>query len=56
MMLTVTRIEGDKITVDANHPLAGQTISFEVTVKGIRDATLEEIRDGRPVSDIPTLQ
>ena len=56
IMLTVTRIEGDKITVDANHLLAGQTISFEVTVQDIRDATPEEIRDGRPASDLPTLQ
>ena len=56
IVLTVTRIEGDKITVDANHPLAGQTVSFEVTVKDIRDATPEEIRNGRPASDLPTLQ
>ncbi|MCR4345704.1 MAG: hypothetical protein NUV55_00640 [Sulfuricaulis sp.] len=56
IMLTVTRIEGDKITVDANHPLAGQIVSFEVTVKDIRDATPEEIRNGRPVSDLPILQ
>ena len=56
IMLTVTRIEGDKITVDANHPLAGQTVSFEVTVKDIREATTEEIRNGRPASDLPTLQ
>lgn len=56
IMLTVTRIEGDKITVDANHPLAGQTISFEVTVQDIRDATPEEIQNGRPAGDLPTLQ
>ena len=56
IMLTVTHIEGDKITVDANHPLAGQTITFEVTVQDIRDATPEEIRDGRPAGDMPTLQ
>jgi len=56
IMLTVTRIEGDKITVDANHPLAGQTISFEVTVRDIRDATDEEIRNGRPAGDLPMLQ
>ncbi|MBI5783800.1 MAG: FKBP-type peptidyl-prolyl cis-trans isomerase [Gammaproteobacteria bacterium] len=56
IMLTVTHIEGDKITVDANHPLAGQTISFEVTVQDIRDATPEEIRNGRPAGDLPTLQ
>ena len=56
IMLTVTRIDGDKITVDANHPLAGQNISFEVTVRDIRDATPEEIRNGRPAGDLPTLQ
>jgi FKBP-type peptidyl-prolyl cis-trans isomerase SlyD len=56
ILLTVTRIEGDKITVDANHPLAGQNISFEVTVQDIRDATPEEIRNGRPAGDLPTLQ
>ncbi|MDO8703708.1 MAG: hypothetical protein Q7J84_02050 [Sulfuricaulis sp.] len=56
IVLTVTRIEGDKITVDANHPLAGQTIRFEVTVQDIRDATAEEIRNGRPAGDLPTLQ
>ncbi len=56
ILLTVTRIEGDRITVDANHPLAGQNISFEVTVQDIRDATPEEIRDGRPAGDLPTLQ
>ena len=56
IVLVVTRVEADKITVDANHPLAGQTISFEVTVRDIRDATPEEIRNGRPAGDTPTLQ
>ena len=56
IVLTVTRIENGKITVDANHPLAGQTITFEVTVRDIRNATPEEIRNGRPAGDLPTLQ
>jgi FKBP-type peptidyl-prolyl cis-trans isomerase SlyD len=56
IVLVVTSVEADKITVDANHPLAGQTITFEVTVRDIRDATPEEIRNGRPAGDIPTLQ
>lgn len=55
IMLTVTRIEGDKITVDANHPLAGQTVTFEVTVQDIRDATPKEINNGRPAGDLPPL-
>jgi FKBP-type peptidyl-prolyl cis-trans isomerase SlyD len=33
----VTRMDNGKLTVDANHPLAGQTVTFEVTVKDIRD-------------------
>ncbi len=45
----VTRIEGGKLTVDANHALAGQTVRFEVTVQAIRDATAEELQSGRPV-------
>jgi FKBP-type peptidyl-prolyl cis-trans isomerase SlyD len=56
IVLVVTRVEADKITVDANHPLAGQTITFEVTVRDIRDATPEEIRNGRPAGDLPALQ
>lgn len=47
--LHVTAIADGKITVDANHPLAGQTVTFEVTVRDIRDASTEEIRVGRPV-------
>jgi FKBP-type peptidyl-prolyl cis-trans isomerase SlyD len=44
----VTHIGDGKLTVDANHPLAGQNVSFEVTVIDIRDATAEEIRAGHP--------
>ena len=44
----VTRIENGKLTVDANHPLAGQTVQFRVTVREVRDATPEELRAGHP--------
>lgn len=54
--LTVARIDGDRITVDANHPLAGQTVTFQVTVRDIRRASPEEIRLGRPQGGGPTLQ
>jgi|MudIll2142460700_1097286.scaffolds.fasta_scaffold00068_21 FKBP-type peptidyl-prolyl cis-trans isomerase SlyD len=43
----VTRIENGKLTVDANHPLAGQTVRFRVTVREVRDATPEELRAGQ---------
>ncbi len=48
MLLKVTHVADGKITVDANHPLAGRTVTFDVTVQDIRDATSEEIRLGRP--------
>ena len=48
MQFRVTRIENGKLTVDANHPLAGQTVKFVVTIVGVRPATLDEIANGLP--------
>ncbi len=45
-IFTVVAIEGDKVTVDGNHPLAGETLNFEVTVVSTREATEEEIEHG----------
>lgn len=46
LIVSVTKIEGDSITVDGNHPLAGVELHFDVTVKEVRDATAEEIAHG----------
>ena len=35
----VLSVEAERVMVDFNHPLAGQTLDFEVTVAGLRDAT-----------------
>ena len=43
----VTRIENGIVNLDGNHPLAGQSLIFEVEIQGIRDATADEIRDGK---------
>ena len=51
----VTRIEHGKLTVDGNHPLAGQTVQFHVTVRDVRDATTEELQAGQPQGSV-TLQ
>jgi FKBP-type peptidyl-prolyl cis-trans isomerase SlyD len=45
-VITVTNVDGDRITVDGNHPLAGQVLNFEVEVDSVRDATAEEIEHG----------
>jgi len=47
-MFRVIKIENGKLTVDANHPFAGQTVKYVVRVAAIRDATPEEIANGRP--------
>lgn len=45
-VLTVIALTDSEVTVDANHPLAGRTLSFDVKVRGIRDATQEELDHG----------
>ncbi len=42
----VTKIEDGKLTVDGNHPFAGKTITYNITVKEVRDATADEIKHG----------
>lgn len=42
----VTGVEGDEVTVDGNHPLAGQTLNFKVEVMQVRDATADELEHG----------
>ena len=38
----VTAVEEDKVYVDANHPLAGVTLHFDVEIVEIRDASLKK--------------
>ncbi len=45
-LITVAAVEGDEVTVDGNHPLAGETLHFEVEVVEVRAATAEEISHG----------
>ena len=50
-LVNVTKIEDDKITVDANHPLAGQTLHFSVSIESIRKAAAEELSHGHVHAD-----
>ncbi len=42
----VIKVEEDGITLDGNHPLAGETLQFAVEVIAVRDATEEEVEHG----------
>ena len=45
-IVTVTKVDRDSVTVDANHPLAGKTLNFEVKVVGVREPTPDELDHG----------
>ncbi|GKT12289.1 MAG: FKBP-type peptidyl-prolyl cis-trans isomerase SlyD [Thiomicrorhabdus sp.] len=47
----ITGLNGDQVTVDGNHPLAGVELTFEVEVTGVREATEEEIEHGHAHGD-----
>jgi FKBP-type peptidyl-prolyl cis-trans isomerase SlyD len=44
--VTVVAADDQKVTVDANHPLAGVTLTFDVKVVDVRSATAEEVAHG----------
>jgi len=45
-LLTVLDVNPEQVTVDANHPLAGVTLNFDVKVVDVRDATQDELSHG----------
>ena len=42
-VVTVTKVDGDDVTIDGNHPLAGEELMFDVEVVEVRDATEDEL-------------
>ena len=46
LVYTVTDVAEGKVVVDANHPLAGQTLHFECTITDVRAASDEEMSHG----------
>jgi FKBP-type peptidyl-prolyl cis-trans isomerase SlyD len=42
----VVAVDDQNVTIDANHPLAGVALTFDVTVREVRDATAEELSHG----------
>ncbi|MGE0762097.1 MAG: peptidylprolyl isomerase [Bdellovibrionales bacterium] len=43
---TVVAVKGDSVEIDGNHPLAGETLHFNVSIEGVRAATKEELEHG----------
>ena len=46
MMVVVTAVQGDTVTVDGNHPLAGATLHFAIEITEVREASVEEVLHG----------
>ncbi len=44
--ITVTEVSEEEITIDANHPLAGRVLHFDLTIEDVRVASAEEIAHG----------
>lgn len=47
LVVKVTEINGDQVTIDANHELAGQPLNFDVTVRDVREASQQELEQGQ---------
>ena len=45
-VLTVVAVDGDVVTLDGNHELAGVPLTFDVTVVSVRAATKQELAHG----------
>lgn len=45
-LITVQEVTDDGVTINANHPLAGQVLHFDVTIEAVREASAEEIAHG----------
>ncbi|WP_415062421.1 FKBP-type peptidyl-prolyl cis-trans isomerase [Bdellovibrio sp.] len=47
-IVRVSKITDTHVTLDGNHPLAGQDLEFSIEMVLIRDATTEEVLHGHP--------
>lgn len=46
VVFTIVEIEGEEVTLDGNHALAGETLNFDVEILEVRDATPQELEHG----------
>lgn len=50
MIVRIAEVRDDSVLLDANHPLAGQMLTFDVEVMDVRNATAEELEEQRAES------
>ncbi len=47
-IVTVSKVGENDVTIDANHPMAGKDLTFDVSIVDVREATEEELAHGHP--------
>ncbi|PJA32012.1 MAG: peptidylprolyl isomerase [Zetaproteobacteria bacterium CG_4_9_14_3_um_filter_53_7] len=50
-VVRIAKVEGNNVTIDGNHPLAGERLNFDVSVKEVRDASEDELEHGHVHSE-----
>jgi len=45
-VIRIAAVDGDEITIDGNHPLAGERLHFDVSIAEVRDASSDELEHG----------
>jgi FKBP-type peptidyl-prolyl cis-trans isomerase SlyD len=50
MAITIADVRENTVIWDANHPLAGMTLHFDVEIVDVREANEEELQAGQPLS------
>lgn len=51
LKMNVISVENGEVFLDGNHPFAGRTMTFKITVEAIREATVEEVASGTVVDN-----
>ncbi len=46
LLVTVVEVRENEVVLDGNHPLAGETLHFDIEVMSLREATKEELESG----------
>jgi len=44
--IVVKKVDGDQVTIDTNHPLAGVVLNFDIQIVSVRESTEEERTHG----------